>query len=164
MCIAGTKKRVSKLFAELKEEYKLYHYGLKFTTTTTQVGQCNWGKKLIKMSLRFMETCPWEETEDTLRHEFAHALDAKERGFSAHDANWRKWCKVTGAKPNSHKDLSDDQRPQKKYVILCDDCGEVNQVSRNTGKYNKKEYICGTCNKKGKIRFLSLALNFNYSR
>ena len=42
---------------------------------------------------------PIEEAKDTVRHEYAHFMDATKNGFSSHGASWKKCCNITGAIP-----------------------------------------------------------------
>ncbi len=42
---------------------------------------------------------PVEEKLNVIRHEYAHYLDYMQRGFSAHDAEWKKCCNIVGSFP-----------------------------------------------------------------
>lgn len=96
-------------------------------------------KKYLNVSLEILD--------DTLKHEFAHALDYLERGKTDHSYHWKRWCKVTGADPKRLVALPDLMRPQRKYLKVCQKCGILKgQVSRKgrqwqRGKIHRK---CGS--------------------
>lgn len=82
--------------AELLTKNLLKHHGLRdwrfaFNNSRTAFGYCCGEDKLISLSniLTFFETND-ECVIDTIKHEIAHALDYKIRGFSKHDKTWKK--------------------------------------------------------------------------
>lgn len=145
MCLSTTKRRVTILFNELNQEYNL-GYTLKFSNARTVLGSCNWGTKVIKVSQKYLQTCSWDIIEDTIRHEIAHAIDAKRRGFSSHDRVWKKVCLEVGADPSRTADIPKDMTPQKKYLQVCRKCNKtIGQTQRNSYKYKNEHYIHSKC-------------------
>lgn len=61
------------------------------------LGLCDWVDKEISLANRIKKSSP--VFNEVLLHEIAHALDSQERGFSRHDAAWRKKCVHVGCPP-----------------------------------------------------------------
>jgi predicted SprT family Zn-dependent metalloprotease len=145
MCLSNTKNKVSILFEKLNLEYEL-GYSLKFSNTVRALGSCNWSKKIIKISQKYMELCSWDIIEDTIRHEIAHAIDAKRRGYSKHDYVWKKVCLEVGADPSRTADVPKEMTPQRKYLKVCGKCQKtLGQTQRNTFKYKNQNVVHTNC-------------------
>ena len=67
--------------------------------------------------------------EDVIRHEFAHAIDVINRGFSNHDSRWRDICRQVGANDSRlHEGFL--EKPKGKYSASCIKCGKEHQKYR----------------------------------
>lgn len=136
-------------------KHDLLEMGWKFQWSKgkKQLGYCKYNSKktvkVISVSSFWLEHGDKELVIDTLLHEIAHALDVEERGYSAHDKNWRKWCKVTGAMPNRTKNTV-DIIPSKafKYTLKCPNHGTVGMLTR---MQKGSSYICRDCKSKIEI-------------
>jgi predicted SprT family Zn-dependent metalloprotease len=142
MCTATSESKIAyleQLFIKLNSQYAL---GYKFAWGKKKraLGTCNYRKKIIFISRNFLQL-PIETLENTMRHEFAHALDARERGVSAHDANWRKWCTVVGCRPERTTNVPKELKPQPKYYWVCNEHGKLHGVHRRSNK----KYRCAKC-------------------
>lgn len=62
------------------------------------LGTCNYRKQEIALSKRWTLATPWEEVEDTIRHEIAHALAG---GKAGHGKLWQEKAVLVGAKPQT---------------------------------------------------------------
>lgn len=89
---------------------------------TTRFGVCKYRSKTVGVSKSNMATESWQQMEDTLRHEIAHALTPPgiER---AHGPVWRSHAIRLGAKPKASARVSDATKREKaqsaKWVIVC---------------------------------------------
>jgi predicted SprT family Zn-dependent metalloprotease len=166
LTLSQKKLKMASLFNQLKKQFKLpQRWEFRWTRAATQMGVCRIkprkGEYIIGISVKFLEKCSWETMEDTLRHEFAHALDYEKRGTTDHSYHWKKWCEVTGADPSRTEEISKEQAPQLKYLAMCKDCGVRKQVGRRSKHYNGN-WVCGTCHLIGKISPLYLVPNPKY--
>jgi predicted SprT family Zn-dependent metalloprotease len=130
---------LQRLFTEINTQYSL-GYTFVLGNKKRSLGTCNWGKKWIIISRNYLQL-PLEELEDTLKHEFAHALDARERGYSKHDNNWRKWCYVVGCRPNRTTNVPKELRPEPKYYWVCSEHGRLRGAHRKSNAF----YRCAKC-------------------
>lgn len=117
-------------------------WSFQFMKAQTRFGEC-WFPGLyqgyIKLSSPICERATWEEIDDTIRHEIAHALAGEKAG---HGPVWKEACKVTGAKPNRCGSSSIRstgrwqgscgcqthyrfRRPHKAKIYNCLKCGET---------------------------------------
>lgn len=157
------KKAIEVKFRELSKEYRLGLWHLTFSNGVTQLGYCWPSKREIAISQKFLEVAPFEKMIDTLLHEIAHALDYLERGYTNHDANWKKWCRVVGADPTRTASLPPEYSPEQKYNVICGECGIIGQRARKTKAYKQNRKICRKCYKtKGQKSYLTLEENPNY--
>lgn len=104
------------------EEYGLLDEGwkLKWDTAKNRAGVCNFTRKVIGLS-KFVATYrPFEETEDTILHEIAHALVGPRAG---HGPIWKAKAAEIGARPEACFDPGDDL-PKGKYEAVCPACGK----------------------------------------
>ena len=106
---------------KLLHEYGLYDKGWRFELSSTKriVGQCNFDKKIIVVSMNFMHSDP-AEIEDTIRHEIAHALAGPEHG---HDSTWRRYAIHVGARPERCAPPEVKSAAKPNYIIECTGCG-----------------------------------------
>ena len=168
LTLSQKKDKMVALFSQLKKQFNLpQRWEFVWTRAATQLGVCKVDRLKaiyhIGISVKFLKTCSWETMEDTLRHEFAHALDYEQRGTLDHSHHWKRWCKITGADPSRTEDIPDEQTPQLKYLAMCEDCGVKHQVGRKTAKYQTNGWMCGTCYRtKGKRNYIYLVPNPKY--
>lgn len=81
---------------------------------TRAIGRCNYGKKLIEMSLHFIPTLKEHEWKDVVNHEIAHALTQG----SGHNTHWRNIASALGAIPRATKKLEElPKSKEPKYVV-----------------------------------------------
>lgn len=143
MNIAERQTFLGKLFNKLVEKHALTGYELILSTSINEgsasnkdtFGTCNFVNKVISLSRRHVEEDEFEVVEDTLRHELAHALDAKIRGYSNHDKHWRKCARIMGATPRAkHKIFGDEAKKRFidnedfKWVIAHSETGQVGKA------------------------------------
>ncbi len=112
-----------------------------FTNKKNSLGECyvTEGEREICLSRHYVEQNDEELVTNTILHEIAHALDTLERGDSAHDENFRKWCRHVGCP-------EDTRNAQAKIKYLYNDkcCG--NTFGRH--RLSKKlDYHCAKCDR-----------------
>lgn len=80
------------------------------------------------------------EVEDTVRHEIAHAIDFEHRGTSSHDAIWKAWARLCGAKPKARagERIADPEAPWRAH---CPTCSYTLPLYRRPGR----RYVCPDC-------------------
>lgn len=132
---------------ELLEEFGLKEMGwaFKWDSAKERSGCCWYGKKLITLSSHYVLIRDFDLTEDTIRHEIAHAMAYLFDGHRGHGEAWKRWAVRCGAKPER---CFDDATLPKAYQAVCAKCGPLNKFShtRSSNKYHKK---CG-----GKVEFV----------
>jgi len=79
-----------------------------------------------KIALTHLPVSEMGQMRDTFLHEVAHLLDDLQRGRTNHDANWKRWARIVGARPEAcHEDpvfraaINEFRKP----VAQCSSCG-----------------------------------------
>lgn len=139
LSLMNNEQRIVQLFHDLNNQWNL-NYRFEWGKKKRSLGTCNWGTKTIYIHRAFLQV-PWEDLENTLRHEFAHALDARARGYSRHDAVWRNWCLVTGCRPDRCTQVDSKLLPPAKYSWVCPQHG----VIASSHRQSKLKYRCAQC-------------------
>ncbi|AAX63724.1 hypothetical protein PHG31p235 [Aeromonas phage 31] len=111
-------------------------YRLVFTNHKGYVGQCNYTKREIRISMRHNQYATWESIMDTVNHELAHWAT---RGHG-HDGVWQEMAVRFGATPRTCINVGEIQRP---FAIMCR--GEIVGYSdtMRTGSDAAGRYIKG---------------------
>ncbi len=129
---------------ELLDQHNLTDEGwtFEFNNTKRIMGQCSYTNKKIYFSLNFINNS-WEEIEDTLLHEVAHALAPGE----GHNHVWKSTARSIGANPIRCYDSTVVKSAAKfNYMMQCQNpnCGRkwyrYRMRRRNFGS------MCPTCN------------------
>ena len=128
-----TKKNVIKLYNELAEKWGC-HYKLEFNNRKSQTGYCNYGKKIISMSISYIENNPEKLIKNTILHEIAHMLTK-----SGHDRKWKLKCKEIGC--NSIR-LNYEAVIPAEWIGICPEC------KNETRRHRKTKVACGICCRK----------------
>lgn len=66
------------------------------TRMTSRFGVCYYRPKVIKIAAWLVDSGDWDQVEDTVRHEVAHAVTGPGHG---HDLTWKRAAIKVGAKP-----------------------------------------------------------------
>ena len=112
----------------LLSEFGLEGWRVAINKRLTQTyGRCNYQTRTIDISAKLALINPAERTEDTIRHEIAHALTEPGVG---HGPVWKAACRVTGATPRrcfSAKDTNTIATKRRKVSVqgVCEPCGGV---------------------------------------
>lgn len=128
-----TEKRIINLINQ-----HLTGWTFKWSNARLQYGCCYITRKIIRISKPLVMLNSWEETQNTVLHEIAHALAGPNHG---HDDYWKKICVEIGAKPERCYG-SEVNVPVAKYYAICEKCGKVYVRNR---KPRKARYSCGNC-------------------
>ncbi|WP_456426772.1 SprT-like domain-containing protein [Rhodocaloribacter sp.] len=144
---AGVRRLMDELGrAHLGEPLQARGWTFTFDRARRRVGCCTWkvGETRVRrlsLSRHFALRLTWDELEDTVRHEIAHALDYETRGRSGHDAVWKDWARRCGANPERlHENVSVDPSGAL-YLGVCPSCGAEYPFFRRP-RYAR---ACGTC-------------------
>lgn len=79
------------------KEQGIAHWSIVWKNFPVTLGMCDGENKVIELANRLTKS--FAVFNEVLLHEIAHALDFEERGFSGHDAAWRKKCLQVGCPP-----------------------------------------------------------------
>jgi predicted SprT family Zn-dependent metalloprotease len=110
--------RVSVLAGNLFAEHELTNWSFEISNEKRAVGRCYHGRKKIVFSRHFLHI-PWEQIEDTILHEIAHALVGSGNG---HNEVWKRKAKEIGASDKRCAPLGVKASAKYNYVIKCPEC------------------------------------------
>lgn len=119
------------------------HLGKKWKLTLnkchTSLGRCDFERKLIELSIYFIDHNDSDAVGEIILHEIAHALAGSSAG---HGPLWAEQCRRLGIEPTVK--YYDKKMPEGKWVATCNKCQR---------KYNKQyrpavgfQYLCPKCN------------------
>ncbi len=122
-------------------------WSMGYNNRKTALGVCKPRTKKIEISrpLLVNNMDKIADFEDTIRHEFAHAIDYILRGKSNHDMHWQFIAIELGANGNRcHEGFL--EKPKGKYDLVCpnEECDYTRNFYRKP-KLNRACYKC--CNK-----------------
>ncbi len=132
-----------------KEKWELSGWDIKFSNHKRHLGYCKPRKRVISISLPFMEINPFPLIRDTLLHEIAHALHYSDTGRTDHSNGWKEYALKVGCEPKRCADNNGLNMPEGSYVGVCPVC------DRTTNFYRKvrRRYSCSHCTKKYDPKF-----------
>jgi len=131
----------------LMEQHGLIADGWKFQLSKTKraVGDCHYATKTIRVSEHFISLSPWEQIEDTILHEIAHALVGWKHG---HDYVWKAMARKIGANPSRVTETA-VTTARYNYVMRCPVCKrEWKRYRMKRRNFGSK---CPTCQVEVKI-------------
>lgn len=102
---------------ELLAEHGLAGWRVEFNHARRTAGMCDYGQKLIVLSLPLMSKRHWGDTENTITHEIAHALTPHHR----HDGIWARQHLAMGGDGLRCFQHFDEDAP---YQATCERCGD----------------------------------------
>lgn len=124
-----------------------------------QLGSCNYGTKIITISLPLANLYGEDHLEDTILHEIAHALAGPQAG---HGPAWKSVCRAIGANPDRLANVPPELAKQTyRWEVRCPHCVE-NRVGYKTSMSRRRgNYICSHCkntrNENVRIEYRSIA-------
>ena len=80
-------------------QHGLFDWKFEWENTRRIFGRCWNHRKVIGLSRHLCSVNSEDECFDTVLHEIAHALNWVKSGKRGHDASWRRWCVLVGARP-----------------------------------------------------------------
>lgn len=126
------KEILSQLGPELDVEIKL-------GTAVNEAGSVRYDRatKLFTLTLSryFIEDLPFEETEDTVKHEVAHILVGVQEG---HGPKWRAMAEELGARPE--RCHVHELTTRMRWIMTCPTCDQKRYRSR------REKLSCRICN------------------
>jgi len=121
--------KIKEYALEQMEKWELTEQGWSFVWDTRAVrryGQCRYHKKEIGITKKLANINTFEESQDVVLHEIAHALVGRGHG---HNEVWRNKCIEIGAKPEQYYQPEDRggtvKQLKAKYLLVNKDTGEV---------------------------------------
>lgn len=82
---------------DLLKEHNLDSWNVEVIETKRVLGQCDFTKKIIRLSRPFVVLNDKDVVVDTIKHEIAHALVGVGHG---HDWKWKQMCEQLGCIPS----------------------------------------------------------------
>lgn len=139
---------------EMMGEWGLDDWKFEWMSTRSLFGQAAYGPKLIRLSRQLIAANSMAEAEDVTLHEIAHALawlETRERG---HGSQWRRWCRIVGARPNAT--YGEEVTVEYRWHGVCPACKEVRAKRQELGKQflAKGGQSCGACSTVYDARFV----------
>lgn len=112
---------------------------LKLNKRHTSLGRCDYERKLIELSVHFIDHNDTDAVTEIILHEIAHALAGENAN---HGPLWAEQCRRLNIEPT--RVYHDKKMPDGKWVAVCNKC---------TRRYNKQykpalgfQYLCPKCN------------------
>lgn len=149
-----SKRMIQDLWSNLQKELGKEHLGepledagwnFEFDRAKTRFGRTHFSTKRVTVSARLLNNgLSYDQIEDTLRHEIAHALDYETRGTSDHGHIWKKWARRCGADPSRTGHLPDEVKPDYRWWLFCPECEEKVSGFYRKPKLNKLHRTCRT--------------------
>jgi predicted SprT family Zn-dependent metalloprotease len=137
-------QELEKIAIQRMQEFNLLEEGwfFEWSKKKRSLGDCNHGKKRIRLSEYFAGLVSTEDLIDTINHEIAHAIVGRGHG---HDHVWREACIKTGANPEriANKQIIGERKF--KWTGKCPSCGGEHNRYRLTR--SAKTASCGKCTK-----------------
>lgn len=107
---------------DMLDEYGFGGWGVNLSNVMTRCyGLADFGKREIRIAAKVAALNPAAETRDTIAHEVAHVIAGIKAG---HGWEWKKACRVTGARPVRCHKAATVERPRR-YRAVCDGCGQA---------------------------------------
>lgn len=130
----------SRLARNLMEEHGLIGWSFAWNRGKCMLGQCNYRRKTISLSVHFVDLNDEKSVRDTILHEIAHALVGPKHG---HDFVWWAKAREIGLerpeRVNRHSNM-----PSFRYVPICPKCGQIKGGRHRIGK-RTHNYSCKIC-------------------
>jgi len=126
-----------------KEKWGLSDWELRFSRQKRHLGYCRPRRRIISVSLSYMETNPFPVMKDTLLHEIAHALHYLETGKTGHDNGWKEAARRVGCAARRCASGNGLTMPQGKYVGVCPSCDKTVHFYRKV----RRSYSCSECSR-----------------
>jgi predicted SprT family Zn-dependent metalloprotease len=136
--------QAQQLAVQLMKTHGLHDWRFQFNRRKETMGLCVYTRRIIELSLHFVERNPIEEIRDTILHEIAHALVGHEHG---HDRVWQRKCIEIGARPER---CGKAEMPEGKWLAGCASCGKA--FHRHRKPRRGRTWFCRGCGQeRGKL-------------
>lgn len=143
---------VAILARRLMEEFGV-RYDFCFNKRKRDIGLCRFPgdpkapNGRIELSTDYVANSDMSDIDDTIRHEIAHAIAARQGEFR-HGPAWKEACLLTGAKPNRLSTYI----PKGKLKATCPSCGT--EFVRHRRPRSGTEVWCRACGREnGKLEY-----------
>jgi predicted SprT family Zn-dependent metalloprotease len=100
-------------------EFGLESWTFAFDDAKRRAGAATFGPNVITLSRSFVEHASFEEIENTILHEVAHAIAGLDAG---HGPRWRMIARDIGCSAERCADMPESM-PKGRYEATCSECG-----------------------------------------
>jgi predicted SprT family Zn-dependent metalloprotease len=136
-----SREKILRVWAREQEKWGLEDWKLVFSNQRRHLGYCKPRRRIISLSLAFMNANPYPVMKDTLLHEIAHAIHYIETGKTNHDNGWREVARRVGCRPERCAPVDGLVMPRGKYVGVCPVCRKAVHFYRKV----RRSYSCNDC-------------------
>jgi predicted SprT family Zn-dependent metalloprotease len=120
---------------------------VEFDNAKQRAGAFHPRKRKITLSRIYVEHATWEAIENTIKHEFAHALDFANTGTSNHGVAWQLECERLGMKEITRcwSEEEAPDMPKGKYEGHCPNCDKIVAYRWRLAEKDRGSYLHRTC-------------------
>lgn len=129
----------------------------KFDAGKKRFGRCNYGDRIISLSLYLTRLNTEERVRNTILHEIAHALAGWQAG---HGWQWKATARLIGCDGMARYNAEEVNRPETSVYANCPNCGKESGFYRMP----KREKACGDCCQKYNGGKYTERFRFEYKR
>lgn len=147
---------IVKIQAELSLDYSfLKSWKISFDSAKKRAGICKINSKEISLSINHIENNNIETIEDTILHEFAHAIAYQLYSDTGHGKYWKRVARQIGAIPRAKGAFNLPNAPWL-LVHACSKTSQINPISERFRRNNKiKHYfLVGRPETQGELFFI----------
>ncbi|AUR85821.1 SprT-like family protein [Vibrio phage 1.081.O._10N.286.52.C2] len=122
----------------LKRDLLAEGWTFTFSKRKSALGDCSYGKKVIRLSEVYLNARTKDEQINTITHEMAHAIsftDNRERG---HGAGWKRIHRSLGGDGQRCSDVSNPEAVKSKYVAFFENSNGELEILANVDKRTRK--------------------------
>ena len=152
----NAQKAISSIYARLLIDYPfLSEWKVGFDNAKRRAGICRISSKEISISRSHIKNNPLEIIEDTILHEFAHAIAYELFAETGHGIKWKQIARDIGATPKAKGQFKVESAPW----LLVHSCSETSNIFPigerfRTNKKIRNYFLIGRPETKGELFFL----------
>ncbi|MDQ7050359.1 MAG: SprT-like domain-containing protein [Enterobacterales bacterium] len=154
--LEAVKQLTKEIQGQLTEQYPfLSQWDIGFDNAKKRAGICRINEKKIAISRNHINNNSIETIEDTIRHEFAHAIAYHLYGETGHGKSWKKVAIQLGAKARARASFNLPKAPW----VLVHRCPETQSIKLLSERFRRNKkiknyFLSGQPDTKGELYFI----------